>query len=523
MTKIGIQNSVMGFDDPFHPESCKKYMRTGERQFFPSQDKTPSVSAYMHFLKDVLKADFSVHHIMPDLNECKYLCDEFAHFKMEVILGNEFGNINGIFSKESNRFDIPKAIYEYALYKGVLGGVLYDETEHLQLHKGIYNGEYNQWLNEGDYTLSQAENALVDNVQKVLKQYDCKKYSEHVFPVFYHLFARGGFELCPKVLKEEYFSYQLSIACGAAKQYSKGINFCVDLWGFDIGNWFTRLWGFPAHSPDEFLNALKICYLYNPDMMFVENIDILCRSLGESFTLTEFGDKYLEFRKWAKGITLPYEFSDIDADIAVIKRDDGVFSAHGTFDNRGAFGFEKFGTQQSVEFFYAMHALSFGTYSKFGNSFWRTDHTDFPTGGYARNQENIKTLPLSCGVEGNHKLYHKLFYPLNNTLVYDNSVTYDIIKNAKLVIVCADELSETTKAALIKIRQEGATVVTLKSLPETFGTSFESFDSAEFKEFVSEFSGQCDTWQTTFGNKVLEVTNPCGDGITLNWQIKDKA
>lgn len=84
----------------------------------------------------------------------------------------------------------------------------------------------------------------------------------------YHACARGGMNPCPKILKDEFQSVQISTAIGAAKQYARKMGICVDLWGQDVGEWFTRVWGFPGHSPGEFKSALELSYLMGPDFIF---------------------------------------------------------------------------------------------------------------------------------------------------------------------------------------------------------------------------------------------------------------
>ena len=61
-TLMGIQGSVMGWDDPWHYEQCDTVFRTGERKYFPSQDPRPSPE---RFIRE-LGADFYLHPGMPE-------------------------------------------------------------------------------------------------------------------------------------------------------------------------------------------------------------------------------------------------------------------------------------------------------------------------------------------------------------------------------------------------------------------------------------------------------------------------
>lgn len=71
----------------------------------------------------------------------------------------------------------------------------------------------------------------------------------------------------------------------------------------------------------------------------VENCDPLAISRGDSFEITPFGEAYRLFLERYRGKTPPYSHSDVQCEIAVIHADDGVFSANGTFDGAGSYGF----------------------------------------------------------------------------------------------------------------------------------------------------------------------------------------
>ena len=301
--RFGIQGSVMGWDDPWHYRLCKKYMRTGERQYFPSQDPRPSSKQFVDFIKE-LGVDFYVHQAMPQKDEITEFIKDIENLDMPFMLGNEYGSINMVNNVECNRYDTPVENVNEAVETGKFLGIIYDETEHLQLHPDIYadnpvlnpelKGKYYQWTPTEGKTAENIESELVKSVNNVKENYgDCVDlFSEQVFPVMYHLLARGGMNPCPKVMKEEFQSVQISTALGAAKQYKRKLGICVDLWGPDVGDWFTRILGFPGHSPEEFKSALEFSYLLGPDMLFVENADPLGHFDGKQFNKTEFATIY---------------------------------------------------------------------------------------------------------------------------------------------------------------------------------------------------------------------------------------
>ena len=297
-TLIGIQGSVMGWDDPWHPPASAAIMRTGEGRIFPSQDGTPSVSQFVAYLRS-LGAECYLHQVIPSTEMIDDFVRDCAGRGLPFLLGNEYGNINGPFDASSNRYDIPDASVAAAERTGGLLGLVYDETEHLQMHPDMYrkDARRHQWARVDGLSLQGSEDAVVQAVQDRCRRFGGRVplYSEQVFPVMFHALARGGMSPCPKVLKEEFQSVQLATALGAARQYGRGMGICVDLWGPDVGDWFHRVWGFPGHPPEEFKSALEMAWLMGPRVLFVENVDVLARFTGESFRATEFGDIFHEF------------------------------------------------------------------------------------------------------------------------------------------------------------------------------------------------------------------------------------
>lgn len=105
---------------------------------------------------------------------------------------------------------------------------------------------------------------------------------------------------------------------------------CVDLWGPDVGNWFTRLWGFPGHSTAEYKSALEMSYMMGPEFMFTESIDPLAKNEDGLLVKTEFGEIYEEFiKKFVKENPRHYDHSMVDLDIVIIHSDDTDINTEG--------------------------------------------------------------------------------------------------------------------------------------------------------------------------------------------------
>ena len=174
-TRIGIQGGVMGWLDPWHADLCATMMRTGEGRIFPPQDPAPSVEAFIERIRS-LGADFYMHHAMPEKDEIDKFIESIKEYDIDFMIGNEYGCINGPFGEESNRYDIPIECVRKALETGRFMGLIYDETEHLQLHPTIYlnhhpgeverNPRRHQWAVVDGMTLHESEDAVSDAVKE---------------------------------------------------------------------------------------------------------------------------------------------------------------------------------------------------------------------------------------------------------------------------------------------------------------------------------------------------------------------
>lgn len=542
-TLIGIQGSVMGWDDPWHYKLCGSKMRTGERMQFPSQDSRPSPDEFISFIKS-LGVDFYLHQAMPDENEINCFIDSIEKLDISYFLGNEYGTINKGCDGVNNRYDFSKKVVDKAKDIGNFLGLFYDETEHLQLHPEIYSNNQpekcagkvsHQWTSTKDKTLLEIENDVCLSVRKIVENYggDVPLYSEQVFPVMYHTLARGGMNLCPKVLKEEFQSLQLSTALGAARQYNRKMGICVDLWGPDVGPWFTRVWGFPGHSSKEYKSGLEIAYLMGVDFLFTENIDPLAIHTNNGFRKTEFGDIFEEFiKKFVPENPINYNHSMVDPDIVIIRSDDTDWNSDGGFFGRGLYGSTTLKSNfKTSSVFQIFNLLSFGKIPVNGLTFW-LDQYKFPSSTFSRTSETLKSLPLIHGVEKeNQTSVHDLFYPMNNVAVFDERVDINTIGNPKLIFLAGSRITDSCMKAISQRVREGSICVAAKwlipnkhekTIKDGMGkwVIIEDFSSKEVQESVDTLTGDKDCWMQRFGNYELRFYNPNNDGVTLTHEIK---
>ncbi|WJH33816.1 hypothetical protein N6H14_28070 [Paenibacillus sp. CC-CFT747] len=291
--RLGIQGPVLAWQDPWAGEASDRIMRTGTGMIYLSQDPVPSGERFVEAMQN-LGADFYLHHMMPGLEGQTDMLKDMVRSGMDVCLGNEYGNINGPWVEGTNRWDVPDEAILEAARSGRLIGLLYDEPEHLQINAGQYrkDGWYPHWGTTDGLSLEESYQKVVKAVsdrtghvrelmrKHVLDPASVPLLSEQVFPTLFHAKARAGMDLCPKIMKESFQALQLGTALGAAQQYGRDMWICADLWGPDIGHWFTRTSGFPGHSPEEFESALHMGYLMGPTHLFTENVDVLLHHRG---------------------------------------------------------------------------------------------------------------------------------------------------------------------------------------------------------------------------------------------------
>ncbi len=534
-TKIGIQGGVMGWEDPFNPALSKKYMRTGERQQFKSQDVTPSVNEEMSFIKNI-GADFYLHNIMPENEAAKQSIKSIDNEDIDYMINNEFGNINEICEPNTNRHDVPA---DYVKENSKFLGIVYDETEHMQLHPDIYFGNnkdnkeetrkpHYQWANPEGLDLKQIEDAVCNAVKETVSKYDgTPLFGEYVFPVMHHTLARGGMNPCPKILKEEFSSIQLATSLGAAMQYKRKLGICVDLWGQDVGNWFTRIWGFPAHSPKEFLSALKLAYLMAPDLMYVENIDTLALSTNEGIIKTEFGEAFESFTKdFIPNVQRPYHHSEFSPDVVIIRSDDTVWRENGNFNGSGPYGsFDLKSSYESTSVFQIFNLLSNGLIPSNGITTFLPQF-EFPHGKYIRNEENLKKLPLLHGVPKQDETnVHKLFYPLNNLAVFDENVMLQNVCNPKIVFLTGSRVTQGCLESVYKACENGAKAVIGSWLVDNTNRInsknilyTDDFSNNHVREMSNEYITRTHRYYMKFADTKLVIEDK-GDGIDLDFRL----
>jgi hypothetical protein len=543
--KLGVQGPVVAWQDSWAGDASDLVMRTGTGSICPSQDPKPESDAFLNILHE-LKADFYVHHVIPEMKGSSQFLADISGAGLDICLGNEYGNINGPWAEGTNRFNVPDEVIVQAARSGRCIGLLYDEPEHLQINAGQYrkDGWFPHWgstdglnLQASRDRVEQSVRSQVQHVQSVLEYAGSTStsmplISEQVFPTMFHTFARAGMDMCPKIMKESFQSLQLSTALGAAKQYERALWICADLWGPDTGEWFTRFPGFPGHSPQEFKSALQMGYYMGPTHLFTENIDVLMRHTSNGFLTTEFGEVWKEFvGKFVPEHPLTWHHSQADADIAIIHSDDSNYGQNERLFGNRTRTLTGLGGSQSV--FHIWHVLSRGTIPAHGSCMHIPGY-DFPR-HELKAEIPLERFPLIQGYAcDDERLVHPLFYPVNNVLVFDEQVSAERLGQAKLIMVGGSSLSRDTLTAVIKRAEDGGVVVIADWLlpsdaPKSLRISgskglgqwivTNDFLDDRVSSVVDPFLGEDRCWMQRFGNTEVRMYPRDSKGFTLDFEI----
>ncbi|WP_210414631.1 hypothetical protein [Microlunatus elymi] len=526
----------MAWQDPWAGAASDAIMRTGTGVLLDSQDGSASPELFLRLLDD-LGADFYLHHVMPDLHGQSQMIKDVAAAGLQVVLGNEYGNINGPYTDGTNRYDLPDRAVAEATEAGMLAGVLYDEPEHLQMNAGQYRQDAflpHFGSTEGRDSAA-AERPLVKIISEQVRKLEdaagvgpgrLPVLAEQVFPVMFHTFARAGMTPCPKVMKESFQPLQLATALGAALQYGRQLWICADLWGPDIGPWFTRAPGFPGHSPAEYAAALRMAYLFGPTHLFTENVDVLARYDGNRFHRTEFGEVWAEFvRDFVPAHPLEWTFRDARPSSVLIHAEDSDFG-------RGVRPFgdrQRTADERSASIFQAWHLLSRGTIPRHGSCL----HIEgFASPRKQLNQVPRPDFPLPSGVpQGDPATtVHPLFHASTNTVVYDETVGLDRLGSPELIMVAGSRLTDQTRQLVRHRAESGATVIIADWLttPEWSRSRrvgegrwivTDQLDGDEAREAADPLLGPADRWTQRFGDTELRFSPGTGDPTALEIEM----
>lgn len=446
-----------------------------------------------------------------------FVNQEITNYTMEGDMLDKDGNDILAHSDKTHRWDLTGKQLETALKNPEFRGVLYDEAEHGQMRReaNTNGGEDSKstgrvhpyFASTDGMTVTQAYDAVYKSAACVADNYrknGLTPMTEDVFPVMLFTFARAGFDIAIKFLKEGIDPVYAAIAMGAARQY--GREFCVtpDLWGIS---------GFPGHPPEELRASLLYAYWIGASKIFVENIRGFIERKTENgvadYELTEYGKVYRWFvKEYVPAHPRPYSFRDIRPEVAILRFDDSCWGQGNSWLPDNLYGAVNLKTTiQTAAWFRIWNLLTSGQTMDDGISF----HT-----------RSYKGIP------------HDFFCPLKDVIVYDHLAGEKEMEGLKLVFLTGVLISNKTMDAVRKFVRKGGLCVSLLSLAPVEHTGktgkisdgrgqwllVNDFKSEEVGKAIDPFLGEPDEISYHTDNHILIVKRG-KDGNTISIQLQN--
>ncbi len=337
----------------------------------------------------------------------------------------------------THRLNLPEEYVQALGTAGNLIGVMHDEFEHTIINRNlsiILATKGKTRLSVFPLSKSSDPKVQSDLLDGQLKEFadDVKAKGaklftgEHVFPVFYHRFARCGIVPNFKSQKESYSNLQFATAAGAALQYGTPLFNCVDLWFMNTN---------PGHSPEEMYHNLVFAYYAGVNRVYVESAH--CFIDGDPAALNAYGKKFAQFSEEYRGKARDYDIADYRPEIGIIRFDDGFWGQGDPVMWRYMlFGNPKIKpTKASKEWIKAFRLITHGE-----------------TGRHTFCWDKIAPSMLKK---------HRSFAAMNAAAVFDENADKKSLSSLKLCFLCGSYISEETLQAVRElVRENGLTVVT---------------------------------------------------------------
>lgn len=347
-------------------------------------------------------------------------------------------------------FRFPDDVLEELAASKKLLGLMFDEAEHMQ---NTCNPEFAERVGipglghpfmydpKGD-TLEQAADKFYLAVKAEGQRYrdmGLRLFTEHVFPVLFHPFAKAGYTAAPKILKESFSPVAIACAMGAAIQYNTELWITPDLWGMN---------GYPSHSPEAYRSALLLAYHLGADCIYTENLAYdhenkgygsLVHFTDDGYTVTPHG----EMTKWFIHDYVPahprsYTFRELKPRVAIIRQPDACWGQDISWLPDTLFGHPDWhSTPTTKAWFSIWHLLTRGVVPKEGLTWHCNVMTEKP---------------------------QQVFVPLDGVVVYDHLVGKEHLANKEVIFLTGIGISKPTLQAVQECVRTGTTCITLPSL-----------------------------------------------------------
>lgn len=393
-----------------------------------------------------------------------------------------------------------------------LAAITYDECEHMLLSNNKYSNspaasfDKPFLINTHGMPLPEAYDRLVEEARRIRVEHYADRVplqTEQVWPDLFHLFARAGWIVTPKLLKENLGSVVMSIAMGAAIQYQ---DLGTSLWASpDLWNYGA----YPGHSPQALRSALLMGYWLGAETLYVENLDfhrwekrhpeaqaegsLIRWSDVENYELTAYGRVLRDFaREYVPRHPRSIDWRDYDPRVAIIRLPDGGW---GQFTPEG-------GEVESRDRLLGNREMPLDEAAAEWLHVWPV-----LTHGAARpgaiSSANRVVYP---------KGFDDFFAPIDSVAVFDHYASAALLENVECLVVCGHDLSAPTFAAIRDRVAAGATCLISRRLFDAHARDplpgdwlvVDDFKDPAVRDRLSRFLGPPDVARFRFRHHVVE-------------------
>ncbi|MCL5271433.1 MAG: hypothetical protein M1457_12980 [bacterium] len=465
--------------------------------------ETYDESIWIRSLKE-LGAEFTLFYdsLCPAKKEaCRRIADMCERHGMNYLYNNTYGDIYGPWVKGTGRAEYSDEQLTYAGRGAHFKGIILDEVSHRQVHHrdcgpgGAVGGPGAYLADVAGVDLPTAYDRLFASVQRIVGRYGDHggaTVGELVFPILAHLYARAGMIPAPKFCSFSYPSVYFAICAGAARQYQTPLWIVHDLWG--PGSFWGQIAPFaPGFSVEEYRSSLLLAYWLGADAAYTEGVHNLIflskltdherqimaqykvphRAVDQNewvferrYSLNAYG----KIHRWFATHYVPhhprsYTFRDIRPRIAIVRFPDSCW-ARPTQGSLFQTLYGPGGPQPEARHLAWLDLWPILTHGASSPQALSLHGTGFMAGFIKEIADRVREIDASAGYPTNYAYTPERipFCPIDGVLVFDHRVGKEHLKDAELIILTGELISEATQAAAMECVAAGADCLSLDHL-----------------------------------------------------------
>ena len=405
-------------------------------------------------------------------------------------------------------------------------GINYDEADHMILYNNGFSDTGTTYsmpylVNTTGMNMDEAFDKLTAKLRDIrVNHYQNRMplFAEFGFPDMFPIFARAGWTVAPKMLKENVGSTSLCAALGAAIEYAdEGVDLYVlnDLWNMPA---------FPGHSPEGLRSGLLMSYWLGASRIYVENMDYgdcpvrhpkaspkgsLVNWLdADHYELTNHGRVVQDFfKKYIPAHPRTVRWQDYQPRVAIVRLPDGAWGQKGTWYRDQLLGNNKHPMDEiSAEWLHVWPILTHGTVKDGANCV-----------------QNSKIYP---------EWKRDPFMPVDSVAVFDHYVHGPVLDSVECFVVCGHALSkETFEDISQRVKSGKATCIIARRLYNLYAKGtlpgnwlvVDSFTDPSIAQKLKPHLGPTDVARFRFKDQTIEFRRGKAEDSMTVTQVAGKA